>query len=97
MNNVRITVDKQSVRTSTNSLQEHLYNATRVTAESSWTELQEARKSLWKAQGMFNALYELKLLPEWQVISENLIRIKLNHEDIAREKQRSYQRKRRRL
>lgn len=93
MSNIMITVDKQAVRVATNSLQEHLYSATKVTAESSWTELQEARKSLNKAQGMFSVLYELKLLPEWQIISENLIRIRASHENIARKKQKSYQRK----
>lgn len=93
MNNALITVDKQSVRVASNSLQEHLYSATKVTTESSWTELQEARRSLGIAQGMFNVLYELKLLHEWQIISENLIRIRLKLEDVTRNKQKASQMK----
>lgn len=90
MSNMLTTVDKHTVRVALNELQEELHKATSVTTESTWTELQDARKSISRAEGMFNVLRGLNLIAEWQVVAEDIERIRFNHEYIADEKRRIY-------
>lgn len=86
MSNMLTAVDKHTVRVALNELQEELYKATSVTTESTWTELQEARKSISRAEGMYNVLHGFDLITEWRVVAENIERIRFNHEYIADEK-----------
>ena len=90
MSNISVLVDKQTVRVALNELQEELYKATSVTTESTWTELQEARKSISRADGMYCILRGLDLIAEWQIVAENIEHIKLNHEYVTDEKRRIY-------
>lgn len=96
MSNIYSAVDKQSIGVALNSLQEHLYNANSITLENSLTELKQAQKELEVAEGMFNVLYELRLLPDVQTTRENLQRIRDKHEYISNEKLRTWQKEHRR-
>ena len=66
MNNISVLVDKRSIVTAISELQEELRKATTITTESTWTELQEARKSISRAEGMYNVLHGFDLITEWR-------------------------------
>lgn len=90
MSNISVLVDKRSVLVAIDELQEELSKATKITTESTWTELQEARKSISRAEGMFNVLHGLDIIAGWQIVAEDIERIKLNHDAVSKEKQRDY-------
>ena len=93
MSNISVLVGKHSIVVAISELQEELRKATTITTESTWTELQEARKSISRAEGMYNVLRGLGLIAHWQVVAEDIERIKFNHDAISKEKQKNYQRK----
>ena len=94
MSNISVLVDKRSIVVAISELQEELSKTTKITIESTWTQLQEARKSISRAEGMFNVLRGLDMMAEWRIVAENIELIKNNHDEISKEKQRNYRLKR---
>ena len=93
--NIVVTVEKQAVTNQIAKLHPYLNTANAVSEQSTFAEINYARNVLFMAKGLFQVLWNFKLLSSWMEIEEDMNRIEQKHAYILEQK-RMGQRHRRR-
>ncbi|HBI71644.1 MAG TPA: hypothetical protein DDY59_00445 [Lachnospiraceae bacterium] len=95
LTNIVVTVERQAVVKQTEKLCNYLNTANAVSESSTFAEINSARNVLFMAKGLFQVLWNFKLLPNWIEVEEDMNRIEQKHAYILEQKRMEQRRRRR--
>ena len=93
--NIVVTVERQAVVKQTEKLCSYLNTANAVSESSTFVEINSAQNVLFMAKGLYQVLWNFKLLSSWMEIEEDMNRIEQKHAYILEQKRMEQRRRRR--
>ena len=93
--NIVVTVEKQAVMSQITKLYLYLDTANDVSEQSTFAEINSAQNVLFMAKGLYQVLWNFKLLSSWMEIEEDMNRIEQKHAYILEQKRMEQRRRRR--